>query len=177
MSGTPQNPVVLAPDSSPTAKQDAHAKHPGGYGDGAGTQPNTFLQNLQAYQYQQPAPFMSTASTPSVGTSSAPSDSILQIKATRLSRLFSSYTVEQCMDVLRASNYDLGEAIEKLRPKKVAPPPPPPVSTHQTPFPAPAPAPAPVPRPSAPPKRPAKRKARAMSDSDSDGSILSLIHI
>ena len=169
MSGTPQNPVVLAPDSSPTAKQDAHAKHPGGYGDGAGTQPNAFLQNLQAYQYQQPAPFMSTASTPSVGTSSAPSDSILQIKATRLSRLFSSYTVEQCMDVLRASNYDLGEAIEKLRPKKVAPPPPPPVSTHQTP--ATATAPATVPRPSAPPKRPAKRKARAMSDSDSDGSI------
>ena len=65
-------------------------------------------------------PFPSVSAPTPQRSAAAPSDSILQIKATRLARLFSSYTVEQCADVLRASNYDLGEAIEKLRPKKVA---------------------------------------------------------
>ena len=57
-------------------------------------------------------------------TAHVPAESLVRIKATRLARLFSGYTVEQCMEVLRVSNYDLGEAIEKLRPKTERPPPP-----------------------------------------------------
>lgn len=142
---------------------------------GFGAPPSSFRQNIEMYQYQQPAALHATNGAPvmnsAVPGTVAPSDSILQIKATRLSRLFSSYTVEQCVDVLRASNYDLGEAIEKLRPNKVAPPPPsvPPPTT--TPASVPMPAHVPAARPAPPPKRPQKRKARAVSDSDTDGSV------
>ena len=48
-------------------------------------------------------PFPSVSAPTPQRSAAAPSDSILQIKATRLARLFSSYTVEQCADVLRLS--------------------------------------------------------------------------
>ncbi|PKI82284.1 DNA helicase [Malassezia vespertilionis] len=170
MSGSAQDPVVLAPDSSPI--RDAQ---------------NTMRRGLEAFQYRGPgavAPAFhsdvsseashlsdtrpsSDESVPKVmprPATYAPSESIIQIKATRLSRLFSSYSVAECTEVLRQSNYDLGEAIEKLRPKMVAPPP--------MPVLAPAPVQAqrrPAARP--PSKKPAKRRARMDSDSDSDASI------
>ncbi|WFD22110.1 DNA helicase [Malassezia equina] len=206
MSGSAQDPVELAPDSSPSAigaGMDSYSnKKPRSEGE-----PLPFRQGLAAFQYQ--APSLSNATSQATGelsassmvhnvptipmqtgsmiqsplplapapmaqrSAAAPSDSILQIKATRLARLFSSYTVDQCMEVLRTSNYDLGEAIEKLRPKKVAPPPPAPVVMAPRPVQplVPTPAPAPAAAPARAPKRPAKRKSRAMSDSDTDGSV------
>lgn len=182
MSGTSHDPVVLAPDSSPPANGASYEAYPNKRqrpDDSAVPDASTsFRQGLEAFQYRGPG---AAAASPSAVPSSvqaapasrpvsAPSDSILQIKATRLARLFSSYSVEECMDVLRNSNYDLGEAIEKLRPKKVAPPP--------APAPAPAPVAAPmpvsyVPAPTAraPPKKAPKRRSRARSDSDTDESV------
>lgn len=182
MSGTAHDPFVLAPDSSPSASRDTYTNHAKIPVQDSGAESNSFRQNLEKFQYHDPST-TSTAPRQAVGVSSAyssasgssptPSDSILHIKATRLARLFSSYTVEQCVDVLRSSNYDLGEAIEKLRPKKLEPPPP--YLQHSFAMPVfhpavPAPAPAPASRPTAS-KRPPKRKARTVSDSDSDGSL------
>lgn len=169
---------VLAPDSSPNTHVSKRARENEG---------SSFRHGLESFQYRGPGarsdnPFTSEVSDTSESPESVastkpcneprpayvPSDSILQIKATRLARLFGSYTVEQCMEILRTSNYDLGAAIEKMRPKTVAAAPVP------VPAPAPAAAPAPVPAPDAtarPAKRPAKRKARAMSDSDSEASL------
>lgn len=191
MSGQAHDPVILAPDSSPTRAGDESHANKKVRQDGG----DAFRRSLDSFQYRGPgaehnalqSEVSSESSPASMKHSSeesvpapppsrpnvyTPSDSIVQIKATRLARLFSSYTVEQCVEVLRASNYDLGEAIEKLRPKTVAQPPPPPVAI------APQPvqqvqhiqrAPQQVARP--PPKRPAKRKSRVMDDSDSDASI------
>ena len=177
MSGSAHDPVVLAPDSSPTraAPSDAPANKK------TRTDDDMFRRSLEAYQYRAPgsdAPPAPGADAPGAApapparpSSYTPSDSIVQIKATRLARLFSSYSVEQCVEVLRASNYDLGVAIEKLRPKTVAPPPAPVPAPTPAPPPAPVHAPAPAPAARPPPKRPAKRKSRVMDDSDSDASV------
>ncbi|WFD32029.1 DNA helicase [Malassezia sp. CBS 17886] len=203
MSGTNQDPVVLAPDSSPTACSAAHdvpsSKRHCVEG-GSGTV-SPFRRSLEAFQYQGPAaplgsrpaaalhsevsedsgqtdssstgagrPLEEATSSPAAAARSVPSDSIVQIKATRLARLFSSYTVEQCTEVLRASHYDLGEAIEKLRPKTVPAPAPPPPQPPSAAMPRAA-SPAPSPAARGAPKRAPKRKSRAASDSDSDASI------
>ena len=206
MSGSAQDPVELAPDSSPSASGTSLESYSNKRAKSE-VEPHTFRQGLEAYQYQAPSqsgtpsqgtgelssmvhnvptiplhadsmaqvPFPSVSAPTPQRSAAAPSDSILQIKATRLARLFSSYTVEQCADVLRASNYDLGEAIEKLRPKKVAPPPPLPTQTVLAPRPVQhhvsAPFHAQASAPTRAPKRPAKRKSRAISDSDTDGSV------
>lgn len=202
MSGSAQDPVILAPDSSPAAAGDSYANKRARAENGQASPSDAFRRGLEGFQYTgpgargamppqaayqsevsevsdndspvkvrgaaDPEPLPAAPSVPNTTrpTAHVPAESLVRIKATRLARLFSAYTVEQCMEVLRVSNYDLGEAIEKLRPKTEPPPPPA----------APAPAPAPVaPPPPAPkarlaPKRPAKRKSRAMSDSDSEAS-------
>lgn len=191
MSGSAHDPVVLAPDSSPT--RAGYEAHPTDNQSG-----NSFRRNLEAFQYRGPGAESSSHTLHSEVTSESshassmsepkhsseesapssrpsgytPSDSIVQIKATRLARLFSSYSVEQCVEVLRASNYDLGDAIEKLRPKSVAAPPPQPAATAPPPQPVHSvvqQAPPPAARP--PPKRPPKRKSRVLDDSDSDASV------
>ncbi|WFD44803.1 DNA helicase [Malassezia psittaci] len=199
MSGSAQDPVVLAPDSSPSRPAYDRGS------DGAPRNANDpFRQNLAAYQYHGPGAEVATESrsaapashphaaqvasaptlpVPQIPSSTyTPSDSIVQIKATRLARLFSNYTVDQCVDVLRASNYDLGIAIEKLRPKTVATPAPAPQPVLQATIPKTAYADAAssnttqrqnstgIPS-KPPPKRAPKRKSRAMDDSDSDASI------
>ncbi|WFD36415.1 DNA helicase [Malassezia cuniculi] len=148
MSGAPTDPVVLAPDSSPGA--DTHAPK----------RPRTDEGSASA----APAPVSITRPEGYV-----PPDSIVKIKAARLARIFSNFTEEQCIEVLHQVNYDLGEAIERLRPQvPVAPPPMPTpvvpvVPVHQMHF---APAPAPVVPQQA--KRPPKRRQRVV-DSDSEG--------
>lgn len=179
MNGSAHDPIVLAPDSSPIRAQEPQ---------------EAFRHTLQNFQYRgpgaepiAPAPVPSDSAHRSPGsdvkrssdetvgvapivtrpTMYTPSESIIKIKATRLARLFSSYSVGECVEVLRASNYDLGEAIEKLRPRTVAAPAP--VAPVYVPVQPVQRAPPTVSRP--PPKRPAKRKSRAMDDSDSDASV------
>lgn len=147
MSGSPTDPVVLAPDSSPSA--DAH------------------VAKRQRTESDSGSPVPAAATRPA---GYVPPDSIVKIKAARLARLFSNYTEEQCIQVLRESNYDLGGAIEHLRPQAAAAAAaaaPAPASAQQLPTTSFAPTPAPaVPQSKRP--GPQKRRQRVI-DSDSEG--------
>lgn len=152
MSGAPSDPVVLAPDSSPSADQHT-PKRLRTESESGSSSPSTVRP--QGY---------------------VPPDSIIKIKAARLARLFSNYSEEQCVNVLRESNYDLGGAIERLRPQASAQQPAAPAAPVAPVAPT-EPAPSPqtvsyVPAGSRPAKRPAKRRARVVdSDSEDEGSF------